>query len=244
LDKPQVPAAPAPVLNGVGAWDDRARLQPHPLANPKFPYRVKILVGGHDRIESEQTHLFRGNDLFVQLAPGETFEIGLENRTRNRVFLRLLVDGMNTLAEPVKAADGSETLQPCQQVLISRASAWQLPANSTAFAEGFYGGTKAANGNSITGRKFTVVHLKDSVLHRDQYDDQIGLITAGFYASIPKQPPAVRTTRSGPGPLGIDPGDPFEQKSLAYDDSVTIGDLIATVNIHYVLPEVLKELKK
>ena len=67
---------------------------PHPMTNPNFEFPVRIYVGGKER----PGHA-RGNEWFVPLRKGETYEIYVENRSGQPVCMRLLVDGLNTLPD-------------------------------------------------------------------------------------------------------------------------------------------------
>ena len=64
------------------------------MTNPNFEFPVRIYVGGKER----PGHA-RGNEWFVPLRKGETYEIYVENRSGQPVCMRLLVDGLNTLPD-------------------------------------------------------------------------------------------------------------------------------------------------
>jgi len=74
----------------VASLDQRAATKPHPVLDPAFPFRVKILVDGQEREATVQD-----NNLYVALAKGEVYKIRVETRASHRAFLRLLVDGLN-----------------------------------------------------------------------------------------------------------------------------------------------------
>ncbi|KKK65982.1 hypothetical protein LCGC14_2968670, partial [marine sediment metagenome] len=104
--RPETPEQGQP-LRSVSApvieqWDERSQ-GAHPLSDPAFPFRVKIMVkDGTSERPTERSPVFRGNDMFVPLGKGEVYEIWVENRAGRLVLMRLLVDGLNTLPEKQK----------------------------------------------------------------------------------------------------------------------------------------------
>ena len=89
---------PVPIATQVVQQMDEHAKGPHPLQDPNFPYRMKIMIGGQER-----TPVFRGNEMFVPVRQGEVYEIWVRNETPQSVRMRLLVDGLNTLPEPERA---------------------------------------------------------------------------------------------------------------------------------------------
>jgi hypothetical protein len=187
---------------------------PHPLSDPAFPFPVRLVIGGKERKGT-----FRGNDYFVGVRKGEVYEIHVENRTGGPVLMRLLVDGLNTLPEP-EGTKGVQTYLIGKRVNLDEARAWELdPAVGTLFAvRGFV--TEAAVQGQL--REFLVVDADASLAARQKFTDQIGLITAAFYA------PAGGSRAVGTG-LGRVRSEEIEKAH-----TIKPGNLLAVVHIRYV----------
>ena len=197
----------------------------HPLVDPAFPFRVKIMVDNKER-----KGVVRGNDWFVPLAEGEVYTIWIENRTGQTVLMRLLVDGLNTLPEKVPLK-GVVTYQTAAPVHLGEARPWELdPGMGTEFAvRGFFnhigkGGTKSKY------REFRVVDASDSLAARQNFADEIGLITAAFYY------PKADSRRIGTA-AGQERTDDVDEA-----DDLTPGNLCGLVHIRYVEPEALEAM--
>ena len=183
----------APVDAIIQHADQQAK-GPHPLADPEFPYRVKIMVGGRER-----TGVFDGNDMYVPLNKGEQFEIWIENRSGKLTLMRLLVDGLNTLPEK-ESTRGVQTLLVAHRVNLADARHWVLdPSVSNRYAvRGFFTSVETA----AKYRAFKVVDAGQSLASRQKFTDQLGIITAAFY-----RPQAARRG----GGIGIGFGDEGEE---------------------------------
>ncbi|HEY2841421.1 MAG TPA: caspase family protein [Pirellulales bacterium] len=196
----------------VDRLDEHAQ-GPHPLSDPKFPYRVRVMVNGQERKGA-----FRGNDMIVTLRQGETYQIRIENKSRELVHMRLLVDGLNTLPEKEKDTKGIETFAVAPRVNLSDARAWVLdPAVSSVFA---VAGFVTETGVQGKLREFTVVDANQSLAARQKFTDQIGLITAAFYA------PAG-------GSRGVGTTGGREQTADLTERQGKVGDLLGVVHIRY-----------
>jgi len=196
----------------VDRLDEHAQ-GPHPLSDPKFPYRVKVMVNGQERKAT-----FRGNDMHVTLRQGEVYQIRVENQSRQLVLMRLLVDGLNTLPEKEKDTKGIETQAVAQRVNLGDARPWVLdPAVSPTFAVAGFVTETGVNGKY---KEFTVVDASQSLAARQKFTDQIGLITAAFYA------PAG-------GSRGVGTTGGREQRFDGTEKKAQVGDLLGVVHIHY-----------
>ncbi len=187
---------------------------PHPLSDPKFPYRLRVVVNGRER-----QGVFRGNDMIVTLNKGEVYQLHVENRSGSLCLMRLLVDGLNTLPQKEENTKGVETMQVAPRVNLSEARAWVLdPAVRSDFA---VAGFVTETGVQGKLREFTVVDASQSLAARQQFTDQIGLITAAFYA------PAGATRGAGTA-AGRE-----RQVDLTTRSGVQPGDLLGVVHIRY-----------
>lgn len=227
---------PRPWADVVVDRMDQLAKGPHPLSDPKFPFRVRLMVGGKERKGQ-----FRGNDYFVPLHKGETYEIWIENRTGRRVLMRLLVDGLNTNLEKEMpfsgeaAREGDKGLSTeiiGKHVNLEEARAWILDPNSAQQRRQRNRNLFAVRGFvTKTGRQgkmalFTVVDADKSLAARQKFTDQIGLITAAFYAEevLP------RAAAAAPG-AGTAAGRIIEEN--LEEVRAAVGPLLAVVNIRY-----------
>jgi hypothetical protein len=221
---------------GIDAWD-HASEGTHPGLDPDFPFPVKIMVG-----KEERKAVFRGNDMFVPLREGEVYWIRIENRKPSAVLMRLLVDGRNTLPEAVptkninvelteEPSDGQKIKLPAQRVNLAEARYWRLGPNAVSGIRGFF--SKLGEGGAYN--EFSVADAPDSLGGRDKYSDQLGVITAAFYA--PKGEEAGSRARG----LMTESGKEHKQSIRMYKN-MDIGKQLAVVNIHYVSPETLNQL--
>jgi hypothetical protein len=186
----------------------------HPLADPTFQFPIKMMIGGQERKGT-----FRGNDYFIPVRKGEVYELWIENRGAQSVFMRLLVDGLNTLPE-LEGTKGVRTYVVGKRVNLDEARYWELdPAVSKVFAvRGFV--TEASLQGKL--REFVVVDADDSLAARQKFTDQIGLITAAFYG----QASGSRSVGTG---LGQERGE-----ELHVARNVGLGNLLGVVHIRYV----------
>lgn len=214
---------------------DRESDRPPPPVSPDFPYRVKIMVQGQER-----ELVVRGNDLFVALAKDEVFRVRVEYAAEQLVFMRLLVDGRNTVpqkvaakgvkVEPITAED--EYRPP--RVNLYEARPWVLNPERGPVWEirGFFSDLgDAKRGKPGTYHQFKVVEAPGSLAATDRFSAEPGLITVAFFA--PKG--------SSRG-MFVVPGPEEKQKIRMYHKPPKVGNLLAVVNIHYVGPEALDKL--
>lgn len=207
---------------------DRDSQKTHPMLDPNFPHPVRIMVGNQER-----KGVFRGNDLFVPLKKGEVYCIHIENRTSAKVLMRLLVDGRNTLPEEVKSKGvhvekrkPEPRFEAAQTVNLAEARHWHLEPNKAYSVAGFY----SKLGADGTYREFTVADAPDSLTARERFGEDLGLITAAFYAP--------KGTARGPAGLMTELGEERKQKLRMYA-ATEVGELLAVVHIRYVEPDVL-----
>ncbi len=185
---------------------------PHPLLDQAFPFPVRVKIGGRAR-----EFVIEDNDAFVPVREGEEYEIEVENRSGQPVCMRLLVDGLNTLPERGR---GAGEFIVGKRVDLDDARHWVLdPAVSQLFAvRGFVRET----GSQGREAAFTVSRAEQSLAARRQFTDQIGMITAAFYAP-----------RSGArGRLGTAAGRELRQ-NLAERGGIELGNLLAVVHLRY-----------
>jgi hypothetical protein len=212
--------------------DQRAK-DANPLLDPNFPFRLKVLVNGVER-----PGVPRGNDLLIPLRKGETYRLEVANLADYPVFMRLLVDGLNTLPEKlaakgvaVEAVDQPTAYLPGQRVNLAEARAWRLdprPPDQPAKVyqvPGFFAKTGAGG----TYNEFVVVDAQDSLAARQQFTDQIGLITAAFYS-----------INVGARSIGTGAGAQYDLNTDEYQET-PVGNLLGVVHLRYVEPEAIPQ---
>jgi hypothetical protein len=217
----------------------------HPMLNPDFPFRVKIMVSnGPGTLPTERTAVFRGNNMYVPLRKNEVYEVYVENRSGKKVMMRLLVDGLNTQPELIRTKMFTVEEKPTKadwlaavRVNLDEARPWILdPKNGSLFAvRGFFSRLPEISGDEGTYGAFTVVDGGESEAGRQNFTDQLGLITAAFYA--PKS-----SSRGVGDPFGTKYGREGRDK-IELQKGVQCGNLLAVVHIHYVAPEVLDRMQ-
>lgn len=203
---------------------------PHPLLDKNFPFRVHVRVNSQLRepvfINKEAYH----NKCFVPLRKGEVYEIWIENNTDQIVLMRLLVDGLNTLPEK-EGEKGIKLTVTGKRVGLQNAKHWELdPADGKVFAVRGFVTEKGPQGKL---REFVVVDAEESLAARRKFTDQIGIITAAFYAP----------DGASRGGLGTGQGDERNEViGTAHD--LKPGKLLGIVHLRYVDPEALEKMKQ
>lgn len=187
----------------------------HPLKDPKFPYRVAIMINGKERVGK-----FEGNDYIVPIKTGEAFSVYVTMLKQEPVFMRLLVDGLNVL--PMKVAEkGLNTMEVAPIVPLEKARGFVLDPvydhRKLYNVDGFYTET------GVVGelRQFIMVEDKLSVAAQKNFTENLGIITAAFYAPV------------GPRSAGMGQAKKVNAKERA---GIAAGDLVGVVNIRYVDP--------
>jgi len=193
--------------------------QPHPFADPNFPFRVRIMVK-----DKERPGELKGNDWVVQLHEGEEYEIVIEHPVKVPVALRLLVDGLNTLPEP-SADKGISTLIWGKPVSLDEAKHWVLDPEEGKVKRSYVSGFFTQTGEKAEFKRFTIVKADQSLAARQQFTNEIGLITAAFYLGVP-------CDGARGGPVGTAGGR--EGRVSLERMAIRPGDLIAVVHIRYV----------
>jgi hypothetical protein len=125
----------------------------------------------------EREIVAHGNDLFVELKHGEEYSIQVESKTSEPVMMRLLVDGLNTLPE----RDGDEIVV-AKRVNLDEARPWHLDfASQSAYTfEGFVTETGEQGRQGL----FTVGDASESPAVRQNFTEQVGIITAAIYDRV------------------------------------------------------------
>jgi len=238
-----------------------AMVEPHPLASPqnnnstdgvfdvwietrRANSRGRYAPLRQDRVRSN------GNDQYVGLDKGEEFRIVFKAECSEDVFVRVLVDGLNTLSQPQKVvpsgtrgacveavpanSEGESIIAP--RVSLEEARPWVVLKNTKSPLEvpGFFD----VNDQSDTLRRFQVVDADDAVAAKKNYTEKIGLITVAFY----KGKPGTSTPRTR-APVGTSMGNVENVELKRYEDDIVPGEMVAVYNIRYMTPEALRQME-
>lgn len=210
----------------------------HPLEDETFPWPVRIMVKREGTLV-EQPGKLVDKDWVVSLSPGDEYVIRVSNRHPDPVFMRLLVDGLNTRAEPAGSGEkGVTTLLAGKRVHLDAALPWLLDPNAPGnfldqgfpiwHLHGFEKG-QVGGGQDTEFGAFTVVDASSSLAARRGFSDQIGIITAAFYAA--NTPGAGQVAARGRG-LGTAAGATVV-KPVMRVSGLEVGPMLATLTIRY-----------
>ena len=239
-----------------------AMVESHPLASPQnnnstdgifdvwIETRRANSRGSYAKLPAARIRS-NGNDQYVGLDKGEEFQIVFEAECSEDVFVKVLVDGLNTLSQPQKVvpsgtrgayieavpvnSEGESVIAP--RVSLEEARPWVVLKNTRTPSEvpGFFD----VKDKSDTLRRFQVVDADDAVAAKKNYTEKICLITVAFY----KGKPGTSRMRA---PVGTGMGDVENVELQRYDgDMIPDNDeMIAVYNIRYVTPEALRQIPK
>lgn len=215
----------------------------HVLADPDFKWRISFNVNGQAlplKFSEDRQHAY------VEVQRNTTYSIGVENRDGRPVFLRLLVDGLNTLPDtPLLEANGNYEeavkdprgrLEAAQYASLTNARAWYCDPEQEYEIRGFFtsinsgGAQRSANAKL---RTFVVTDARSSEAHQKQYYKDIGIITAAFYSLGYEQPHGAPTAA-----LGTKLGEEREEQVDTYDGDKVPGQLLTVIHLRYgIRPE-------
>lgn len=178
----------------------------------KAPYRVSVWVG-----EKKRPISAHGQDLFVQLSKGENYVIRVESKLAQPVMMRLLVDGLNTLPEKE-----GEKLVAAKRVNLDEAREWYLDFSQQPYYE--FDAFVKKTGEQGKSNLFLVGDASDSPATRQNFTEQIGIITAAFYVPV--------TDMRGIATLpGTEITADYQEKP-----GFSAGEQLEVVNIRYSTP--------
>lgn len=209
------------------------RINFHPMADNKWPFRVKILVDGVER-----TPCYRGAESIVVLNKGEQFHIRVDYNNSGqdglseRVFLKLSVDGVSILdpdLNPDKYTPKfGEILNSVERRYLKNSSNFIIDKTGQTFL-GYYVGTKSTDPQI---HSFLVVDRKKSLGYRSgKPNNEIGVITASFYAE------------DGLSGGGVAPGKPM-RGGVEYVPAGRQGKFLGSVKLLHIYKEEMEVLQK
>ena len=222
-----------------------ASTQRHPMADPKFPFRVNLCVDGKPMPSSWSPEKRR---LYTPLSQGKDYAIRVTNKSDKPVFMRLLVDGLNTLpdrpltirqdAYEVSAVDEAAARAPAQHVNLRSARAWWVE-KGTYQVDGFFTGFEPKQSSlKAEGqyRTFRVTDATTSLAWNKGYKKDVGIVTAVFFA--PTQPVVAQAPDAT---RGTDYGLSRSRAVTYYRGAQIPGEMLAVIQIHYGIDPPAKE---
>ncbi|MDD3587530.1 MAG: caspase family protein [Thermoguttaceae bacterium] len=237
--------------------------QKHPLANSEKNFwnvQIKVRPKGSNGPFVERKGAVIDNDYYVPLDKEEEYAIYLTNKGESDLWAKVLVDGRNTLSQPmtrvakdlevVEAANGKNVIAP--RVTLDEAAAWMiygtgrdedgnkrtnsgqksLPHQYAIF--GFYDTDSRQNSKLYP---FVLTDADEALENRDQYADQTGLITVAFCQAVPLQ--EVRGVHQD---LGTRYGTGRDVELKTDQSETRPGDIVAVCNIRYISRDLFRKL--
>jgi hypothetical protein len=198
--------------------------RPYPLEVSACPFTMSVLVNGKPR-----PRVAVGNQHYVALDPGETYEILIENRAPRGATLSLFVDGINILGKKRENPAKSRfwTMTPRGRFLFR---GWLTPA-----------------GGQYRQEAFEIAPADDSVAAGQGFSQALGMITAVFSTigmdGVP-EPPRIRTLGASiTGSFGTGAG--AESKvELKETRGPEPGVMLAAITLRYATTPQLKRLQQ
>ncbi len=223
--------------------------RPHPMADPNNPFAISFETrsGNNARQAYRRRALtFEGNNAYLPISKGEEYRIRVHNKSGRPVFMAILVDGLNSLSQRistrtrgafVEAIDLEESAyQIAPRVGLQEARKWFFEPDKNAVIPGFVD----ANGEADALYRFRIVDADESVAARNNYTEQLGLITIGIFEAVSKE----NHTRQITPNEGTGMRDAERIDVETYKGGLVTGDMTAVYNIRYMTPETLRRLQK
>ncbi len=226
-----------------------ATRQVHPMlrTDGAFPFAIELLVLNPKTGDFESVPMLPSDDrrdLYVKLRPGQVYAIRIKSTAKRDAFLRLLVDGLNTLPDYPLTAPETDPRQPgflistkdTKGVLttatiasLNNARAWYCDNGEVSEVRGFFTANPGKDANSVIAREFLVTDAATSEAARQSYTKDIGIVTAAFYA-----PSSVPTSMSASGErFGTKLGKTIDEKVRVYEGKMYPGELLGVIHVRY-----------
>ncbi|MCA9068549.1 MAG: hypothetical protein KDA84_06485, partial [Planctomycetaceae bacterium] len=163
----------------------------HPLRSNKFPFEIELLVNGNPvRLDFKDIPAVNGQGLLrseckLQVSKGDRVaikvrsnylvpspknqQINVVDKAANRVGMRLLIDGFNSLGQ--------------KRSLLDDGRLWVLEQGENYKIDGYYVplADPTPGGKNYKHIPFKIVDVDKSVAARESFTDQIGLISFAFF---------------------------------------------------------------
>jgi hypothetical protein len=184
---------------------------------PKSPYGVEIMVRDPDGVFQPRAVVPINGKPFVAIAPGETYQVRLINRSLYDAGVTLSIDGLSSFV--FSDNEGYRRLDK-----------WVVHAGGTATIPGWHRSDQGRTSGKTRFDEFTVTSYGDTPAVELGAGDQIGTITAAFCAAWTDEPPPDELIK-GPKLRGTKRG----KEIFAPISEVRrhFGQIRATVSIRY-----------
>ena len=248
---PKYVSKPLPLLNYFDEKDlefiseeiaklERNSLDAHPLTDAAFPYKVWLIVNGKTPVPTLSED---GRHVYYELKKNDRYTIKVQNASQGNVFMRLLVDGLNTLPDlPLLKKDGADSLYevavkdpgaeltPAEYVNLTDARAWYCKPGVYSI-QGFFTMIDDRASSVVRDAEraaFVVTDASDSEAWRKGYPKDVGIITAAFYTPIEQSGTMAIKPR-----YGTELGERSRTQVSVYDGRQVPGQLLAVVHLRY-----------
>ncbi|MFM7168608.1 MAG: hypothetical protein ACKO3T_25480 [Planctomycetaceae bacterium] len=165
----------------------------------------------------------------VKLKQGDEYIIRVTSNFESTVILRLLVDGLNTLAEQVRELSGERKWLFAQPRLLTDARFWVIPPGQWEI-KGFY--KEPQEKGETDCQAFLVTDIEGSQAARLGLRQNVGMITAAFYTAEKRKQPLQMGDGENLPRLGTVPGRAFTER-VDLDSVWQPGTLIQVQHIRY-----------
>lgn len=216
----------------ISSVEELSRPNEHPLLDTTFPFQLFMKSNGEYKT-FHRSH--DGRHVYVDVKEGEEYQLVVANNSESNVFMRLLVDGLNTLPDhPLTTKEGiyevarkneRVPVDVAQIASLTNAKAWYC-APGRFQINGFF--TSIHHNGSAELAKFVVTDSTHSEAWNKGYRKDIGIVTAAFYA--PLQKPKDLAPRAN---YGTRLGGKSRTKLDFYRGQHVPGELLAVIHLRY-----------
>lgn len=234
---------PDDVQKNLTEINQLAQTAEHPLLDVHFPFRISMTSKGLKkalRFSEDRKHAF------VDVQAGDTYELHIQNDSAYPVFMRLLVDGLNTLPDrpltkregifEVAEKDERAPLQKAQIVSLTNARAWFCEPGHYQ-VNGFF--THIGENKVADVAEFVVTDAANSAAWAKGYPKDIGIITAAFYAPLEKPQDLAPDDR-----LGTRLGKEVQEQVKFYRGNHVPGELLGVIHLRYGVTGIVETLTR
>ena len=219
----------------------------HPMADKAAPFKARIeRIDGLDLPEPEFSENKR--HLYYKVPQGTKYQIVFETKAKRPLFVRVLVDGLNTLPdtptlEPCR--DGDSFVTPAssargrklqaQPVNLSRAAAWYCRKDQEQFVFNGFLESVAVKDNQGKAklREFVVTDAPASEAWKQGNTNDIGIVTVAVYSPIHKAQSMGPRAHSGTALGAL-----RTEKIDVYSGDEVPGELLTVIQLRYgIAPE-------
>ena len=223
------PMAVSVIEGQIQELNDAIQQKSNPLFDPACPFSIRLRLKGRP----QPLPIEHGEDdkAVSRLKPGDIYEIEILSEADRPLFLRLFVDGLNTLPRHTKTDSGA-TWETAPAVSPEHAAYWRIPPRSRSVFSGF---VTALNGEGRHNlREFRITSAANSEGQAKQLDlSDIGVITAHFYTCVAVEDQQSLST-AGRGPLGTALGNQINEQLKYYRGSeIPSAQPVTSLNLYY-----------